>query len=266
MGDSLEGHKARKRFGQNFLVDSFWIDKLAHAVGAKPGDDILEIGPGKAALTRRLLEGAGKVRAVEIDRDLAAWLRSEFPESLTLIESDALAIDWKAFAEKSGHLRIVGNLPYNISSPLLFALLPAASFVLDQHFMLQREVVDRMAAAPGSKTYGRLSVMLQWRYRITKLFDVPAGAFYPVPSVVSAFVCMKPKAESEIDPVDFSAFSLVVTHAFTQRRKTLRNALSAILTEDDIRACGIDPSSRAETIPVKGFVALARRATERSQS
>ena len=128
--------------------------------------------------------------------------------------------------------------------------------------MLQREVVDRMAAAPGSKTYGRLSVMLQWRYRITKLFDVPAGAFYPVPSVVSAFVCMKPKAESEIDPVDFSAFS----HAFTQRRKTLRNALSAILTEDDIRACGIDPSSRAETIPVKGFVALARRATEQSQS
>lgn len=119
MGTSLDGHKARKRFGQNFLVDSFWIDKLARAVGAKPGDDIVEIGPGKAALTRHLLDGAGKIRAVEIDRDLAAWLRSEFPESLTLIEADALTIDWKDLAEKSGHLRIVGNLPYNISSPLL---------------------------------------------------------------------------------------------------------------------------------------------------
>ncbi len=266
MGTSLDGHKARKRFGQNFLVDSFWIDKLARAVGAKPGDDIVEIGPGKAALTRHLLDGAGKIRAVEIDRDLAAWLRSEFPESLTLIEADALTIDWKDLAEKSGHLRIVGNLPYNISSPLLFALLPAASCVLDQHFMLQREVVDRMAAAPGSKTYGRLSVMLQWRYRITKLFDVPAGAFRPVPAVVSAFVRMKPKDESEIDPVDFSVFSRVVTHAFTQRRKTLRNALSAILTEDAICSCGINPSLRAETIPVKGFVALARCAAEQSHS
>ena len=161
MGTSLDGHKARKRFGQNFLVDSFWIDKLARAVGAKPGDDIVEIGPGKAALTRHLLDGAGKVRAVEIDRDLAAWLRSEFPESLTLIEADALTIDWKDLAEKSGHLRIVGNLPYNISSPLLFALLPAASCVLDQHFMLQREVVDRIAdAAVRGKLLDRSHVLI----------------------------------------------------------------------------------------------------------
>ena len=266
MGDSLENHKARKRFGQNFLVDSFWIDKLAHAVGPKRGDDIIEIGPGKAALTRRLLAGVRRMRAVEIDRDLASWLRCEFPESLELIESDALKLDWKSLAEKSGRLRIVGNLPYNISSPLLFALLPAADYVLDQHFMLQREVVDRMAAKPGSKTYGRLSVMLQWRYHITKLFDVPAGAFCPVPAVVSAFVRMKPKAEKDIPATDFSVFSRVVTQAFTQRRKTLRNALSATLAEEDIRACGIDPSSRAETVPVEGFIELANYAASHPRS
>ena len=261
MVDSLQGHKARKRFGQNFLVDSFWIDKLARSVSPKAGDDILEIGPGKAALTRRLIDGAGKVRAVEIDRDLAAWLRDQFSESLELIEADALTIDWKTLAENVGHLRIVGHLPYNISSPLLFALLPAADFVIDQHFMLQKEVVDRMAAAPGSKTYGRLSVMLQWRYRITKLFDVPAGAFRPVPAVVSAFVRMTPKSKDNVPTVDFSVFSQLVTQAFSQRRKTLRNALSTILTEADISSCDIDPSSRAETVPVEGFIKLANYAS-----
>ena len=164
MQQGLQGHKARKRFGQNFLHDVHWIGRIAKAVAPRLGDNIIEIGPGQAALTRELIAGAGHVRAVEIDRDLAAWLKEQFsPEQLTLIEADALTLDWKALAEQTGTLRIVGNLPYNISSPLLFALMRAADHVRDQHFMLQREVVDRMVAAPGSKTYGRLSVMLQWR-------------------------------------------------------------------------------------------------------
>lgn len=262
---SLEGHRAKKRFGQNFLVDEFWIEKLARAINAAPGDAIIEIGPGRAALTRKLIAAAGFVRAVEIDRDLAAWLQSEFPpQSLQLTEADALTLDWKAFVPADQKLRIVGNLPYNISSPLLFSLLPVADCVQDQHFMLQREVVDRMAADAGSKTYGRLSVMLQFRYKITKLFDVPAGAFRPIPAVTSAFVRMRPRPPEEIPDVDFSVFSDMVTRAFSQRRKTLRNALSAVLTESDIRSCGIDPGMRAEMISLPGFVQLTKRFTEKT--
>ena len=172
----LEGHRARKRFGQNFLHDEYWISRIARAVDAQPGEFIVEIGPGQAALTRELVGGAGHVNAVEIDRDLAAWLKTQFAESeLTLIEADALTLDWTTVAGEK-RMRVVGNLPYNISSPLLFHLMKAASCVIDQHFMLQREVVDRMTAAPGTKTYGRLSVMLQWRYKMHKLFDVPPVA------------------------------------------------------------------------------------------
>ena len=259
MGTSLDGHKARKRFGQNFLVDSFWIDKLARAVGAKPGDDIVEIGPGKAALTRHLLDGAGKVRAVEIDRDLAAWLRSEFPESLTLIEADALKLDWTTVLE-GRRLRIIGNLPYNISSPLLFALMSAADRVIDQHFMLQREVVDRMVAEPGSKTYGRLSVMLQYRYVMHKLFDVPPGAFVPPPKVTSSIVRMVPRPVESLPEVDMEIFSQVVALAFQQRRKTLRNALSTLMDDAAIKRAGVNPAARAETLDVAAFVRLAHEA------
>lgn len=262
---SIENHHARKRFGQNFLVDDFWISKLANAIGASTDDDIVEIGPGKAALTRKLLSSVKHLRVVEIDRDLAAWLRSEFPSDiLEVIEADALTVDWTKLASPTKKIRVVGNLPYNISSPLLFRLLEATESIADQHFMLQREVVDRMAAHPGSKTYGRLSVMLQLNYTITKLFEVPAGAFRPIPAVTSAFVRMKPKAANEIPAVDREAFSLVVAKAFSQRRKTLRNALSDVLTEDDIRASGIDPTARAETIAVDGFVRLANRYKELS--
>ena len=263
MQQGLQGHKARKRFGQNFLHDVHWIGRIAKAVAPRLGDNIIEIGPGQAALTRELIAGAGHVRAVEIDRDLAAWLKEQFsPEQLTLIEADALTLDWKALAEQTGTLRIVGNLPYNISSPLLFALMRAADHVRDQHFMLQREVVDRMVAAPGSKTYGRLSVMLQWRYHITKLFDVPPGAFNPPPKVVSSVVRMTPKDPAQVPAVDADLFSSVVANAFSQRRKTLRNALSVLMSAEDIEAADVNPQARAETLDLDAFVRLARKAAE----
>lgn len=257
--EGLQGHRARKRFGQNFLHDRHWIERIAKAVNATEGDDIVEIGPGQAALTRELIAGAGKVRAVEIDRDLAAWLKETFPESLSLIEADALTLDWTQVA-KNDNLRVVGNLPYNISSPLLFKLLEAADHVKDQHFMLQKEVVDRMVAQHGSKTYGRLSVMLQWRYRMQKLFDVPPGAFNPPPKVMSSVVRMIPKAKEEVPAVDFELFSSVVANAFSQRRKTIRNALSALLSAEEIAACDVDPGARAEALPLDAFVRLAQKA------
>ena len=263
MQQGLQGHKARKRFGQNFLHDVHWIGRIAKAVAPRLGDNIIEIGPGQAALTRELIAGAGHVRAVEIDRDLAAWLKEQFsPEQLALIEADALTLDWKALAEQTGTLRIVGNLPYNISSPLLFALMRAADHVRDQHFMLQREVVDRMVAAPGSKTYGRLSVMLQWRYHMTKLFDVPPGAFNPPPKVVSSVVRMTPKDPAQVPAVDADLFSSVVANAFSQRRKTLRNALSVLMSAEDIEAADVNPQARAETLDLDAFVRLARKAAE----
>lgn len=257
--EGLQGHRARKRFGQNFLHDRHWIERIAKAVNATEGDDIVEIGPGQAALTRELIAGAGKVRAVEIDRDLAAWLKETFPESLSLIEADALTLDWTQVA-KNDNLRVVGNLPYNISSPLLFKLLEAADHVKDQHFMLQKEVVDRMVAQHGSKTYGRLSVMLQWRYRMQKLFDVPPGAFNPPPKVMSSVVHMIPKAKEEVPSVDFELFSSVVANAFSQRRKTIRNALSALLSSEEISACDVDLGTRAEALPLDAFVRLAQKA------
>lgn len=257
--EGLQGHRARKRFGQNFLHDRHWIERIAKAVNATEGDDIVEIGPGQAALTRELIAGAGKVRAVEIDRDLAAWLKETFPESLSLIEADALTLDWTQVA-KNDNLRVVGNLPYNISSPLLFKLLEAADHVKDQHFMLQKEVVDRMVAQHGSKTYGRLSVMLQWRYRMQKLFDVPPGAFNPPPKVMSSVVRMIPKAKEEVPSVDFELFSSVVANTFSQRRKTIRNALSALLSAEEIAACDVDPGARAEALPLDAFVRLAQKA------
>jgi 16S rRNA (adenine1518-N6/adenine1519-N6)-dimethyltransferase len=255
-------HRARKRFGQNFLHDPHVVTRIIDAIGPQRGQAIVEIGPGQAALTGALIERAGHIRAVEIDRDLAAALRARFSaEQLTLIEGDALKIDWRALAGEAGEavLRIVGNLPYNISTPLLFELLPIADRVIDQHFMLQAEVVDRMVAAPGSKTYGRLSVMLQYRYRLTKLFDVARGAFRPAPQVTSSIVRMLPRAAAELPDVDAGAFSSVVAAAFGQRRKTLRNSLAKLLGAGAITAAGVDPQARAETLDVSRFVSLARQ-------
>ncbi len=256
----LEGHHARKRFGQNFLHDRHWIERIARSIDPKPGDALVEIGPGQAALTREIIDMAGRETAVEIDRDLAAFLRAQFPtEALALIEADAIKLDWST-VEPGRRLRIFGNLPYNISSPLLFSLARVADRVIDQHFMLQREVVDRMTAEPGSKTYGRLSVMLQYRYRMRKLFDVPPGAFAPAPKVVSSVVRMIPKAAEDLEPVDADVFAAVAAAAFQQRRKTMRNAVSAFLAEEEIAAAGVDPNARAEALDVSAFVRLANAA------
>ena len=258
---TMEGHRARKRFSQNFLHDAHYVGRIVEAIDPRPGERIVEIGPGLGALTAPLVERAGSITAVEIDRDLAARLRERFPPArLTLIEGDALALDWAAFAaEDARPLRIVGNLPYHISTPLLFALLPAADRVRDQHFMLQREVVDRMVAAPGGADYGRLSVMLQFRYRVVRLFNVPAGAFAPPPKVESSIVRLVPRPSAELPAVDAAAFARVVAAAFSMRRKTLRNALRGLLDADAIAACGIDPGVRAETLAAAQFVALANR-------
>lgn len=256
----LEGHKARKRFGQNFLHDRHWIERIVRGIDPKPGDALIEIGPGQAALTREVIACAGHEAAVEIDRDLAQFLREQFsPEELTLIEADALKLDWTTVLE-GRRLRIIGNLPYNISSPLLFALMSAADHVIDQHFMLQREVVDRMVAEPGSKTYGRLSVMLQYRYVMHKLFDVPPGAFVPPPKVTSSIVRMVPRPVESLPEVDMEIFSQVVALAFQQRRKTLRNALSTLMDDAAIKRAGVNPAARAETLDVAAFVRLAREA------
>ncbi len=278
-------HRARRRFGQNFLHDESVVARIIDAIDPRPGQTIVEIGPGQAALTGGLIARAGHVRAIEIDRDLAAQLRARFSaDTLSLIEADALQVNWDEFATSMGAplvatrpppagardelgtarrsslaLRIVGNLPYNISTPLLFALLPIAGRVVDQHFMLQKEVVDRMVASPGSKTYGRLSVMLQFRYRLSKLFDVPRDAFRPAPRVTSSVVRMQPRAVAELHQVDADAFARVVAAAFGQRRKTLRNALSGLFDAAGIEAAGVDPQARAETLGVANFVDLARR-------
>jgi 16S rRNA (adenine1518-N6/adenine1519-N6)-dimethyltransferase len=260
------GHRARRRFSQNFLHNAHFVARIVAAVDPRPGDRLVEIGPGLGALTAPLIERAGTITAVEIDRDLAARLRQRFAaEQLALIEGDALQLDWAAFAATDPRpLRIVGNLPYHISTPLLFALLPAAAHVRDQHFMLQKEVVDRIVAGPGGRDYGRLSVMLQYRYRVTRLFVVPAGAFSPAPKVSSAIVRLVPRPPGELPGVDGESFARVVTAAFGQRRKTLRNALAELLDEEAIRACRVDPGARAEALPVAAFAELARQFAARA--
>ncbi|MGZ8274462.1 MAG: 16S rRNA (adenine(1518)-N(6)/adenine(1519)-N(6))-dimethyltransferase RsmA [Burkholderiaceae bacterium] len=250
-------HRARKRFGQNFLHDRRVIERIVDAIEPRQDQAIVEIGPGQAALTRELVRRAGHITAIEIDRDLAAWLREQFtPDELTLVEADALKLDWPALAARP--LRVVGNLPYNISSPLLFRLMECADRVIDQHFMLQKEVVDRMVAPPGSKTYGRLSVMLQVRYRMSKLFEVPRGAFNPPPKVTSSIVRMVPRAVGELPDIDLPLFGSVVAAAFNQRRKILRNALSDLAGDAVFSAAAVNPLARAETLAVDDFVRLAR--------
>ncbi len=259
-GAAIEGHRARKRFSQNFLHDTHVVARIVDAINPQPGESVVEIGPGLAALTGELIDRAGRITAVEIDRDLAARLRERFDERhLHLVEGDALELDWPQLAASlDAPLRIVGNLPYNVSTPMLFALLPIAGRVQDQHFMLQREVVERMAAPPGGKDYGRLSVMLQFRYRIERLFHVAPGSFHPVPKVQSSIVRMIPLAGTQVPDVSLKIFGEVVTAAFGQRRKTLRNALGRLLTESQIAAAGVDPGVRAETLPMDAFVRLAQ--------
>jgi 16S rRNA (adenine1518-N6/adenine1519-N6)-dimethyltransferase len=247
-------HVARKRFGQHFLADTAVIDAIVRAIDPRPGQALVEIGPGLAALTQPLLERAGRLAVIELDRDLASRLRQR--QGLEVVESDVLKVDFGALAEQhQSRLRVVGNLPYNISSPILFHLLPWADRVVDQHFMLQKEVVDRMAAAPGSKVYGRLSVMLQWRYDIEALFDVPPQAFEPPPQVDSAVVRMLPLPD--FVPLDAPRFETMVAVAFSQRRKLLRHTLGKWLEEQRFGG-SFDVQRRAEEVPVAEFVALAQ--------
>jgi 16S rRNA (adenine1518-N6/adenine1519-N6)-dimethyltransferase len=253
----MEGHRPRKRFGQNFLVDAHYVARIVGAIDPRPGDNIVEIGPGLGALTTALVDGANRIAAVEIDRDLAARLRERFaPDRLTLHETDALTFD---FAALGPSLRVVGNLPYNISSPLLFHLVTHESLLRDVHVMLQREVVARMTAQPATADYGRLTVMLQSRFAITRLFTVPPGAFRPAPAVESAVARLVPLRDDRPRIVDEALFARIVAAAFGQRRKTLRNALRGIADDALMRDADIDPALRGETLRVADFARLANR-------
>jgi len=247
-------HIARKRFGQHFLTDRSIIEAIVDAIDPRPGEAIVEIGPGLGAMTRPLLARCQALTVIELDRDLAARLRRQ--AGLSVIEADVLKVDFAVLADQAGQkLRVVGNLPYNISSPILFHLLDVAARVRDQHFMLQAEVVHRMAAGPGSKVYGRLSVMLQWRYAIEPVLDVPPHAFEPPPAVDSAVVRMVPLAEPPL--TDSGLLSELVTSAFSQRRKLLRHTLGRWLEQKKFTG-SFDTQRRAEEVPVAEYVALAK--------
>lgn len=259
-----EPHRARRRFGQNFLVDGNIIRKIVAAIAPRPGEAIVEIGPGLAALTRPVLDACGRLHVVEIDRDLIARLKSDFGDGrLTIHEGDALKFD---FATLGGDLRVIGNLPYNISTPLLFHLSEHAEGIRDMTFMLQKEVVDRMVAEPATEAYGRLSVMLQYRHRMEKLFDVPPGAFRPAPKVTSAIVRLVPRPTSALQARDAALLGRIVTAAFGQRRKTLRNTLREFAGEAELAALGIDAGLRGERLSVDDFVRIANHCAGRSEA
>ena len=248
-------HIPRKRFGQNFLTDQQVINDIIRVIAPAPDDTMVEIGPGQGAMTALLLAHLSRLHVVEIDRDLVAMLQKKFSaDKLIMHAGDALQFDFSTLQPAQGKLRIAGNLPYNISSPLLFRLAQYAPLVEDQHFMLQKEVVQRMVAPPGGKDYGRLSVMLQWRYQMEMMFIVPPTAFNPAPKVDSAIVRMRPLAS----PLSCEQTKLeqVVTQAFSQRRKVIRNSLGGLFTEQQLIDAGIDPQARPETIALAQYVAL----------
>lgn len=248
-------HQTKKRFGQNFLVDEQIIADIVIAIRPEPEDNMVEIGPGLGALTRPLLKKLKRLHVVEIDRDIIARLEKDYPQGnpktrLIIHAGDALAFDFSTLAAP---LRIVGNLPYNISSPLLFHFSEYADRITDMHFMLQNEVVERMVAEPSTPEYGRLSVMLQYRFHMEKLLDVPPASFRPAPKVDSAIVRMIPLPESEILVHNEKLFAEIVSAAFGQRRKTLRNTLRSFLQEEDFARLGIDAQLRAENLSVTEF-------------
>lgn len=249
-------HQPRKRFGQHFLADDSIIDAIVDAIDPQPGEAMVEIGPGLGAMTMPLLERIERLTVVELDRDLAARLRRV--QGLEVVEADVLKVDFAALAAAAGRpLRVVGNLPYNISTPILFHLSAYAERVKDMTFMLQKEVIMRMVAEPGTEEYGRLSVMLQYRYNMGRLFDVPPGAFRPAPKVMSSIVRMVPRPVAECTAVDEALLGKVVTAAFGQRRKTLRNTLKDLLDEAGFAALGVDPGLRGERLDVATFVRIA---------
>jgi 16S rRNA (adenine1518-N6/adenine1519-N6)-dimethyltransferase len=258
----MNGHKAKKSFGQNFLVDQSIIADIVRAIRPEANDNMVEIGPGLGALTRPLLKQLNKLHVVEIDRDIIARLKTDYPQDKIVIhEGDALKFD---FATLGTPLRIVGNLPYNISSPLLFHFSDYAARITDMHFMLQNEVVERMVAEPSTAAYGRLSVMLQYRFYMEKLLDVPPQSFRPAPKVDSAIVRMIPIPTDEIAVKDEALFAQVVSAAFGQRRKTLRNTLKGYLAEGDFAQLGIDAQLRAENLGVAEFARVANHLSGRA--
>jgi 16S rRNA (adenine1518-N6/adenine1519-N6)-dimethyltransferase len=251
-------HQARKRFGQNFLSDGAVIRRIIDVIAPAPGQLVLEIGPGQAALTVPLAESGADLKLLEIDRDLVAALTRRFAgrPNVTVLEGDALRMD---FAEIAGGrpFRLVGNLPYNISTPLLFHVLKWPRLIRDMHFMLQAEVVRRMAASPGIKAWGKLSVMCQYHCQVTQLFDVPPDAFSPRPKVMSSIVRLVPHERPPVEIGDMAQFERLLAQAFSQRRKTLRNSLKKLLDASSIEAAGVDPGARPETLGLEQFAALA---------
>lgn len=256
----MNAHRARKRFGQHFLTDPDVIDAIVRAIGPAEDDTIVEIGPGLAAITAPLLARAGRMHLIELDRDLVVKLRERFSAQrlLEVHEADALEFDFSSLAKQAdGQLRIVGNLPYNISTPLLFHLLGFRADIRDMHFMLQKEVVDRMAASPGSKSYGRLGIMLGCYFCIDPLLDVEPESFDPPPAVRSSVVRLTPLAAGSREIRNPAALSRLVASAFSQRRKTVRNALRGIADESILEAVGIDPGLRPEMISIDEYVRLS---------
>jgi 16S rRNA (adenine1518-N6/adenine1519-N6)-dimethyltransferase len=259
----MSKHVARKRFGQNFLIDQQVIADIVNAVAPQRDDCVVEIGPGLGALTDPLLARLDHLQVVEIDRDIIARLRKRYPpEKLTIHEGDALAFDFAVLNRGgSGGMHIVGNLPYNISTPLLFHLAGFAGQVRDMHFMLQKEVVERMVAEPGTNDFGRLSVMLQYRFVMDWLIDVPPESFTPAPKVDSAVVRLIPRPAAELSARDEEKFAAVVQAAFGQRRKMLRNNLKAMLDDTGFAALGILPTARAEELSVADYIRIANYLT-----
>ena len=249
-------HRARKRFCQHFLTDPGVIDAIVRAIGPQPDDVIVEIGPGHGAITSALAAATRHLHCVELDRDLARALREKYDgeTNVSIHEADALEFDYCSLGDG---LRVVGNLPYNISTPLLFRLLDCRDCIQDMHFMLQKEVVDRMAASPGSKAYGRLGIMLGCHHDVESLFDVPPACFDPPPAVISAVVRLQPLPADTFQIDDEDLLRRMVATAFSQRRKTLRNALRSVATETELQELGIDPRARPETLPIADYVALA---------
>ncbi|HSN52774.1 MAG TPA: 16S rRNA (adenine(1518)-N(6)/adenine(1519)-N(6))-dimethyltransferase RsmA [Woeseiaceae bacterium] len=258
----MKAHRPRKRFGQHFLTDPGVIDAIVRAIGPQPDETIVEIGPGQGAITEPLAKQAGRLHCIELDRDLAASLRRRFGnrDNVVIHEADALKFD---FCALGGSLRIVGNLPYNISTPLLFHLVDSRECIADMYFMLQKEVVDRMTASPGSKAYGRLGIMLGCHLSVEALFDVGPQCFDPPPAVMSAVVRLAPLGSERPAIDDEKLLGRLVATAFSQRRKTLRNALKTMLSEAELRSLGIDPGDRPESIPVADYVALANYVSRR---
>ena len=253
-------HRARKRFGQNFLHDSAVIQRIVQTINPLPGEHLVEIGPGRGAITLPLLKACGRLEVVELDRDLVQPLADKARSigELVIHQHDALRFDFSSLANDA-KIRTVGNLPYNISTPLLFHLIEQANSIQDMHFMLQKEVVDRMSAAPGSGDYGRLSVMIQYHCKVDCLFLVAPEAFDPVPKVDSAFVRLTPWLEPPVDVQDLASLTTLVRQAFSQRRKTLRNTLKGLLTTRQIEDADTDPATRPETVTLEQYAALANQ-------